>query len=174
MRLAASIRSGAVRPSDMLRKLGAYRRQNRLHLALGEIGRIERTLFMLDWLEDPQLRQRCQAGLSKSEARHSLTSAIFAHAQGRVHDRTRDGQQQRAAALNLVIAAIIFWNTTYIAKAAKHLKSIGQLPNADLLRHVSPLGWAHINLTGDYFWERTPENRFSQRSLVVNPHQRYS
>lgn len=174
LRLAASIRSDAVRPSDMLRKLGAYRRQNRLHLALGEIGRIERTLFMLDWLEDPQLRKRCQAGLSKSEARHTLTSAIFAHAQGRVHDRTRDGQQQRAAALNLVIAAIIFWNTTYIAKAAEHLKSIGQLPNADLLRHVSPLGWAHINLTGDYFWERTPENRFSHRPLAVQPYQRYA
>jgi hypothetical protein len=22
----------------------------------------------------------------------------------------------------------------------------------DLLRHLSPLGWQHINLTGDYLW----------------------
>lgn len=174
LRFIASIRSGAVTPSDMLRKLGAYRRQNRLHLALGEIGRIERTLFMLDWLEDPELRQRCQAGLCKSEARHTLASAIFAHAQGHVYDRTRTGQQQRAAALNLVIAAIIFWNTTYIAKAVEHLRSTAQLPDTDLLRHVSPLGWVHINLTGEYFWNQVLGNRISQRPLVTKPLQRYA
>jgi TnpA family transposase len=37
-----------------------------------ELGRIERTLFMLDWLESPELRQRCHAGLNKSEQRHAL------------------------------------------------------------------------------------------------------
>jgi hypothetical protein len=42
----------------MLRKLAAYRCQNRLGLALQELGRLERTLFMLDWLESPELR-RC-------------------------------------------------------------------------------------------------------------------
>ena len=51
----------------MLRKLAAYRRQNQLDLALQELGRIERTLFMLDWLESPELRRRCHAGLNKSE-----------------------------------------------------------------------------------------------------------
>jgi len=53
IRLAASIKSGTVAPSTMLRKLGAYKRQNRLDFALGEVGRIERTLFTLDWLEQP-------------------------------------------------------------------------------------------------------------------------
>ena len=47
VRLAASIKAGAVAPSTMLKKLGAYKRQNRLDFALGEIGRIERTLFTL-------------------------------------------------------------------------------------------------------------------------------
>ena len=59
----------------MLRKLGAYHQQNRLYLARGEIGRIERTLFMLDWMESPQLRMECQAGLNKGEARHALARA---------------------------------------------------------------------------------------------------
>ena len=54
----------------MLKKLAAYRRQNQLDVALQELGRIERTLFMLDWLESPELRRRCHAGLNKSEQRH--------------------------------------------------------------------------------------------------------
>ena len=84
LRLTASIKTVSVNPSAMLRKLGAYRQQNRLYLALGEIGRIERTLFMLDWMESPQLRMECQAGLNKGEARHALARAVFAHSQGRV------------------------------------------------------------------------------------------
>jgi TnpA family transposase len=72
----------------MLRKLGAYRQQNRFYLALGEIGRARRTLFMLDWIEDPKLRMECQAGLNKGEARHSLAKAVFAHSQGRIYDRS--------------------------------------------------------------------------------------
>ena len=58
------------------------------YLALGEIGRIERTFFMLDWIENPQLRMECQAGLNKGEARHALARAVFAHSQGRVQDRS--------------------------------------------------------------------------------------
>jgi TnpA family transposase len=47
LRLAASIQHGTVTASLMLRKLGAYPRQNALALALREIGKLERTLFLL-------------------------------------------------------------------------------------------------------------------------------
>ena len=70
--------------------------------------------------------------------------------QGRVHDRSHDAQQKRVMALNLVIAAIVYWNTSYIEKAANHLRRERRLPDPNLLRHVSPLGWEHIVLTGDY------------------------
>ena len=59
LRLTAAIKTRSVQPSAMLRKLDAYRQQNRLYLALGEIGRIERTLFMLEWIEHPELRTAC-------------------------------------------------------------------------------------------------------------------
>jgi TnpA family transposase len=41
-----------------------------------ELGRIERTLFMLDWLEAAELRQSCQAGLNKSEQRRAWAQMI--------------------------------------------------------------------------------------------------
>jgi TnpA family transposase len=67
----------------------------------------ERTLFMLDWLESPQLRQLCHAGLNKSEQRHALAQVICTFKQGRIADRGPDAQQFRASGLNLVIAAIV-------------------------------------------------------------------
>lgn len=64
MRLAVSIRDRTLKPSKILRKLGAYRQQNRLYLAPGEIGRIAHTLFMLGWIENAALRMKCHAGLN--------------------------------------------------------------------------------------------------------------
>lgn len=66
--------NGTVRPSAILRKLGAYRQQNRFYLALAEMGRVERTLFMLDWIESPKLRMATQGGLCKGEAEVETTS----------------------------------------------------------------------------------------------------
>src|SRR5260370_12091661 len=84
VRLVASLKAGHVAPSVMLRKLAAYERQNQIDIALQEIGKIERTLFMLDWLENASLRRRCQAGLNKSEQPHALTHAICTFPHGRI------------------------------------------------------------------------------------------
>lgn len=174
LRLAASVKDGSLKPSAILRKLGGYRQQNRLYLALGEIGRIERTLFMLEWLENPNLRQECQAGLNKGEARHSLARAVFAHSQGRIHDRSEAAQQKRAMALNLVIAAITYWNTYYMENAATYLQTQGQVPDPDLFRHASPLGWEHVILTGDYDWHSATAEPGIARPLHLNSARRWA
>ena len=152
IRLAASIQGGSVAPSVMLKKLSAFKRQNRLDMALAEVGRIERTLFTLDWLESPELRRRCQAGLNKSEARHALAQAVFVHKQGRIADRTLQNQEHRASGLNLVIAAIALWNTLYMQRAVEHLRAHDVAAPDELLAHLSPMSWAHVGLTGDYLW----------------------
>lgn len=36
------------------------------------------------------------------------------------------------------------WNTVYLTEATKLLKEKGNL-REDLLKHISPLGWEHIN-----------------------------
>jgi TnpA family transposase len=48
LRIAATMTAGTIAPSQILRKLASYPRQNDLAAALREIGRVERTLFMID------------------------------------------------------------------------------------------------------------------------------
>ena len=72
-------------------------------------------------------------------------------------------------ALNLVIAAIAYWNTLYIDKAASHLQLQGVLPDPELHKHVFPLGWVHINLTGDYNWDTGVAVRTNFRPLNLTP-----
>ena len=80
----------------MLRKLSAYPRQNGLAVALRELGRIERTLFTLDWLKNVDLRRRANAGLNKGEARNALARAIFFYRLGEMRDRSFESQVYRA------------------------------------------------------------------------------
>lgn len=154
LRLATSIKQGTVTASLMLKKLRSYPRQNGLAMALRELGRIERTLFTLDWLQNVELRRRVQVGLNKGEAKNALARAVFFNRLGELRDRSFENQLYRASGLNLVVAAIILWNTVYLERAVQELRSRGQLIDDDLIQHLSPLGWGHINLTGDYTWQQ--------------------
>ena len=138
----------------MLRKLGSYPRQNGLAVALRELGRMERTLFALDWMQNVELRRRVQVGLNKGEAKNALARAVFMNRLGEIRDRSFENQRYRASGLNLVVAAIILWNTVYLERAVRSLRKSGQQIDEALLPHLSPLGWEHINLTGDYIWRQ--------------------
>ncbi len=155
LRLATSVRTGVASASLLLRRLGAYPRQNGLALALREVGGIERTLFTLDWLEDPQLRRQATAELNKGEARHALARAVCFHRLGRLHDRGVEAQRHRASGLTLITAAITLWNTVYLGRALAALRGRGEMVPDALLPHLAPLGWQHVNLTGDYLWTAT-------------------
>ncbi len=155
LRLATSIKLGTVTASLMLRKLGSYPRQNGLAVALRELGRIERTLFILDWLQSVELRRRVHAGLNKGEARNALARAVFFYRLGEIRDRSFEQQRYRASGLNLVTAAIVLWNTVYLERAATALGGNGEPQDAALHSFLSPLGWEHLNLTGDYLWRQS-------------------
>ena len=66
----------------------------------------------------------------------------------------------RAAALpgqrpQPVTAAIVLWNTVYTERATRGLVEAGKPVDGELLQFLSPLGWEHINLTGDYVWRQS-------------------
>lgn len=122
-------------------------------LALREIGRIERTLFTLDWVEMPDLRRQTSTELNKGETRNALARAVCFHRLGRLRDRAVAAQQYRASGLALVTAAIVLWNTVYLSRALDALRRQGETVEDVLLAHFAPVGWQHINLTGDYLWD---------------------
>lgn len=153
LHLAASIITRSVVPSTILKKLSASPKESQLAKALRELGRIERSLFMIEWYSSPALRRRCQAGLNKGEAAHKLKRAVFFHERGEIRDRSFESQAFRASGLNLVVSAIVHWNTVYIERAVTHLRNTRREIPDHLLKHISPLSWEHINLTGIYTWD---------------------
>ena len=162
LRQIASLRRGTASPSLLVSKLAAYPKQTDLALALREIGRLERTIFTLDWLKDPGLRRRVHLGLNKGEAQNSLKRSIRFHRRGSLIDRSTPDLELSAGALNLVAAAITLWNTVYLNNAISFLaKSEAPVPPI-CVPHISPLGWEHITLTGIYTWNQNYTGRLDR------------
>jgi TnpA family transposase len=92
LRCIATVLSGRMQPSQLLKKLAARPRRHDLAVALREIGRVERTLFIIEWLLDTDMQRRAQIGLNKGEAHHALKSALRIGRQGEIRDRTTEGQ----------------------------------------------------------------------------------
>ena len=152
LRLAASIKAGTVAPSAILRRLAAYPDRTRSPRRSRKSAVWSARLFTLDWISDPALRRRANAGLNKGEARNALARAMFFHRLGEIRDRTFENQRYRASGLNLAVAAIILWNTVYLGRAVDELRSRGEIIPDELLAHIAPLGWEHIAFNGDYVW----------------------
>ncbi len=117
-------------------------------------GRADRTLSFHAGLDErsrpPQARP---GGLNKGEARNALAPEVFFNRQGHLRDRSFENQRNRASGLNLIVAAIVLWNTVYLESAVAALRGQGIVIDDESPGHLSPIGWAHINLAGDYTWQ---------------------
>ncbi|WVX49881.1 Tn3 family transposase ISRsp12 [Roseobacter fucihabitans] len=119
------------------------------------MGTVERTLFIARWLTDSDLQRRAQIGLNKGESHHALKNALRIGRQGEIRDRSGRAQDDRLADLNLLATIIIYWNTKQLGQVIAKRRQTGIYDPEDLLSHVSPLGWAHILITGEYRWPKT-------------------
>jgi len=76
MQVVLSIQAGKVLPSMLLRKLGSKNRKNKLYQAFRELGRIERTIFLMRYISEPSFRFNIRAETTKIESFHSFLDWI--------------------------------------------------------------------------------------------------
>jgi TnpA family transposase len=69
-----------------------------------------------------------------------LARAVFFNRLGELRDRSFENQRYRASGLNLVVAAIVLWNTVYLERAIEALRQDGCSIQNSLLQHLSPVG----------------------------------
>lgn len=150
LRIGASIKRGKVSAVLLMQKLAAYPRQNRIARALGAMGKLEKTVFILGSLYDEDQRRRSEVGLNKGEAINGLGRAVFFGQHGELRDRAFADQSHRASCLLLVVAAICAWNTVYLEQVLGHLRANGQAVAEEHLAHIGPMGWEHLNFLGRY------------------------
>jgi TnpA family transposase len=150
LRLVGSLKLGRVSPSRIMRTLQVGDRPTKLARALAEIGRIDKTLHLLTYIDDEETRRNTIIQLNRGEARHSLARTLFHGQRGELRQQYREGQEDQLGAMGLVLNMIVLWNTMYIDQALKQLRREGfPVQRSDVAR-ISPLGYPHINMEGRY------------------------
>nr|WOL90872.1 hypothetical protein PPEDELGO_00073 [Serratia marcescens]WOL90987.1 hypothetical protein CBNHEBFE_00073 [Serratia marcescens] len=93
-----------------------------------EVGRVNKTLYLLNYIDDEEYRRRILTQLNRGEGRHAVARAICYGQRGEIRKRYREGQEDQLGALGLVTNAVVLWNTLYMQEALSHLRSAGEIP----------------------------------------------
>lgn len=150
LRLAGSLKLGVVKAPDVMRVLSRGGSLSGLGKAVAELGRISKTLYLLNYLDDEGYRRRIQTQLNRGESRHSLARAVFHGRKGELRQRYREGQEDQLSALGLVVNAVVLWNTRYTSAILDWLMAIGEEVSDEDRARLSPLKFAHVNMLGRY------------------------
>ncbi len=150
LRLAGSLKLGVVRAHGLIRTLQSNNSPTRLARALMELGRIPKTIHLLNFFDDETYRRRILTQLNRGEGRHMLGRTVFHGKHGELRQRYREGQEDQLSALGLIVNVIVLWNTIYMDAALRQLRKEGfEVKDEDVAR-LSPLGHDHINMLGRY------------------------
>jgi TnpA family transposase len=149
LRVAGSLKMGKVSASELIRSLLRSKRPTTLTRAIAEAGRISKTLYQLNYVDQEGYRRRILTQLNRGESRNGLARATFHGQRGEVRKRYREGQEDQLGALGLVVNAMVLWNTIYMHEALEQLRADRTVDDADVER-LSPLEHKHISFLGRY------------------------
>ena len=150
LRLAGSLKLGCVPATGIMRTLQVADKPTRLAQTIAEIGRIDKTIHMLNYINDESFRRSTLLQLNLTEGRHSLGRAVFHGKRGELHQRYREGQEDQLGALGLVLNIITLWNTIYTEAAVNQLRKEGFPVFDEDVSRLSSFSHGHLNMLGRY------------------------
>jgi TnpA family transposase len=149
----ASLESGYVTASTALKRLNGYTRKNHFYRANKELGRIFKTIHILQYMSDKNQRMKTTKGLLKGEQLHQLARDLKYAKRGRIAARDWMEQKNSASCLTLIMACIIYWQAKEIHRVLLECPPKNEI-DLSLLKHISPITWDNLILYGEYVIEK--------------------
>ena len=150
MRVVLSIRKGKISTATLLRKLGNYSRKNKLYQAFRELGRVVRTEFLLQYIQDMEMREKITAGTNKAEAYNGFAKWVFFGDDGIISTNNRAEQEKCIKYNQLVTNAIILQNVADQTAIIQDLLEEGYPVTKEALASISPFVTESRKRFGDY------------------------
>jgi TnpA family transposase len=157
-RIMASLAQKDTTQATVVRKLSSYARQNNTKKALWELDNILRTIYILDFIDDVELRQSVQKALNRGEAYHRFRRAVAFINGGKFKVQTETEQQVWNDCARLIANAVIYYNTALLSKVYEQKVAAGDLDAIAFIQGMSPVAWQHVNMFGSFeFSEEDPD-----------------
>jgi TnpA family transposase len=153
LRFIVTIKLRETTASQLLRRLSSYSRQHRLYkaLKLKEFGKIIKSLFLLKYIDDLDLRQAIEKQLNKQESSNKFAKAVFHGNNQEFQQTTKEDQMIAESCKRLIENSVICWNYLYLSQLIHNAKS--EEDRQAIIRAVkngSVVIWHHVNMQGDY------------------------
>ncbi|MFT5098491.1 MAG: TnpA family transposase, partial [Planctomycetaceae bacterium] len=151
LRLITTIKLKAVTASDIFRRLNSYSKQHSLYKAMKAFGQIIKSLFILRYLDEVELRQAIEMQLNKVELANRFTRAV-AVGNSRAYTQAEKEDQEIGEACNRLIKnAIICWNYLYLTQKLEQMESDSEKEKLlAVINTHSVISWQHLNMLGEY------------------------
>src|SRR5262249_5606164 len=156
VRIFVSLSHKTTTQSIIVGKLNAYARKNKTRRALWEYDNIIRSLYLLEFIDSPPLRQNVQRALNRGENYHQLRRAVSYANFGKLRFKNEAEQQLWSECSRLITNCIIYYNMTILSRLLAYKEAAGDSAGVELLKQVSPVAWQHINLYGRYEITKEP------------------
>jgi len=154
-RIILSLALKSTTQSIIIGKLSAYARKNKTKSALWEYDNILKSLYFLDYIDSLPLRRNVQRALNRGESYHKLRRAVSHANFGKLRFKTEQEQQIWGECSRLLANCIIYYNASILSNMLDYRERNGK--DLDVLKHISPVAWQHINLYGRYEFNKNPE-----------------
>ena len=151
LRFMATIKLKHTSASQLLQRLSHYSRQHPLFRAIKNLGKIIKTIFILQYIDNVELRQAIEMQLNKTESLNKFSKAVFFGNNQEFTQRTKEEQLKADGCKRLIQNAIICWNYLYLSDLIyKTTDPFERSRLIKIIKNGSIVVWSHINLNGNY------------------------
>jgi TnpA family transposase len=135
-------------------KLSSYLRKNKTKRAIWEYDNIIKSLYLLDYVDSPPLRQNVHQALNRGESYHQLRRAIAYANWGKLRYKSEYEQNIWNECSRLLTNCILYYNISILSNLLERKKIANKDYEMNDLKHISPIAWQHINFLGRYEFGR--------------------
>jgi len=151
LRLIVTIKLKEVTASDLFRRLNSYSNQHALYRAVKAFGQIIKSLFIVRYIDELELRQAIEHQLSKIEQSNRFARAVSVGSPREFVQVEKQEQEVAEGCKRLIKNCIICWNYLYLTqRLADAENSLARETLLEAIKHGSVISWRHINLLGEY------------------------
>ncbi len=168
MRTAMSIKSGKITASTILRRFGTKNRKNKLYFAFRELGRVVRTMFLLEYITDIDMRKTIQAATCKSEEFNEFARWLFFANSGKIAANLKHEQSKIVKYNHLLANFAILYNVNAMTEVFNQLKSEGNNITREHMAAFSPYHTEHLGRLGSFELDLTKQVKPMKFELLVD------
>jgi TnpA family transposase len=149
MQVVLSIRQGRLSSTLLLRRLGTESRKNNIYKAFRELGRVIRTITLLRYISEPELREEITAATNKVESYNEFSAWLrFGHD---TIERNNPAEQEKIIKFNTLLAnCVIFHTALDMTTVLRQLAGAGWELTPAAVAALSPYIRERIKRFGEY------------------------